>query len=124
MPTLNLNKMWLNRMDTGQAIAAASGRERATGYSMEGSVRTYASGRRRAVSTAGLRVQVQRSLVAIDFDTKELLVSWLGSFCQLRDHRGNKWFGVFFEVDVREYMRPDLYAATITLDVVTTEEGL
>jgi hypothetical protein len=124
MPILTLDKLWLNRMDTGEAISGASARDRATGYSMEGTVRTYASGRRRAITTAGLRVEVQRRMVALDFDTKEQLVEWLGVHCQLRDHRGNKWFGVFFAVDIGEYMRPDLYSAAITLQAVTTVEGL
>lgn len=124
MPILTLNRLWLNRLDTGEAISGASARERGTGYSMEGSVRTYASGRRRAVATAGLQVEVQRRMIALDWATKEELVSWLGVSCQMRDHRGNKWFGVFFAVDVGEYMRPDLYSAAITLLTVTTEEGL
>lgn len=124
MPMVTLKRLWLNRMDTGEAITAASGRDRATGYGMDGEVRTYASGRRRAISTAGLKVDVQRTMLALDYDTKEELVSWLGVFCVLRDHRGNAWFGVFFDVSITEYMRPDLYAAQITLQGVTTEEGL
>lgn len=124
MTTLLLQKLWLNRLDTGEAIAGASGRQPSTGYAMDGQVRTYASGRRRAVSTEGLKVEVQRTMVALDYPTKETLISWLGSSVQLRDYRGNKWFGVFFEISVGEYMRPDLYQATITLQSTTTVEGV
>lgn len=124
MTILTLNQLWLNRMDTGEAIHGASGRSPTTGYAMDGGVRTYASGRRRAVSTAGLKVEVPRTMVALDYATKELLITWLGVHCQLRDYRGGKWFGTFFDVEVSEYMRSDLYAATITLLTTTTVEGV
>jgi hypothetical protein len=62
--------------------------------------------------------------VALDFAKKESLIDWLGISVQMRDHRGNKWFGIFYGIDVAEYMRPDLYSATITLQVTTTVEGV
>jgi hypothetical protein len=124
MPTLTLSKLWINRMDTGESISGASGRERSTGYSVDGSVRTYASGRRRAVAVVGLRAEVTRTMVMVDYATKELLVSWIGALVQMRDHRGNKWFGVFYGVEVNEYMRTDLYSVAVTLQVTTTVEGV
>jgi hypothetical protein len=123
LTTLVLSKLWLNRMDTGEGISGAGGRQPSSGYGMDGQVRTYASGRRRAVSTVGVKVEVPRTMVALDFATKEKLITWLGINCQLRDHRGNKWFGVFYDLAIAEYMRPDLYAVTITLLVTTTTEG-
>lgn len=120
---LTLTRLWLNRMDTGEAISGAGGRNPTTSYGMDGGVRTYASGRRRAVATAGVKTEVPRTMIALDLATKDKLISWLGSNCQLRDHRGNKWFGVFYDVAISDYMRPDLYAATITLAVTTTVEG-
>jgi hypothetical protein len=124
MTSLVLNKIWLNRTDTGEAISGASARERGSGWSMDGEVRTYASGRRRAISIQGLKGEVSRTLVQVDFATKEKLITWMGANLQMRDHRGQKFFGVFFAVDVREYMRPDLYAVTVTLQTTTTEEGV
>lgn len=124
MTVLNLTRLWINRVDTGDAISGASGRDRVTNYGMDGEVRKYASGRLRSVTTAGLRINVPRSLVALDFATKEKLVTWLGLNVQVRDHRGNKWFGVFYGVDVTDYMAPGLYAATITLLSTTTVEGV
>jgi hypothetical protein len=124
MVALVLQKLWLTRLDTGASISGASGRDRATGYAMDGDVRTYASGRRRAVSTVGVKTEVTRTMVALDYTTKELLITWLGVNVQMRDHRGNKWFGVFYAVGVDEYMRSDLYSATITLLTTTTVEGV
>jgi hypothetical protein len=121
---LTLNRLWLNRIDTGEAISGGSGRDRSTGWSIDGSVRTFASGRRRSIAVAGVRGEVPRTMVALDLATKDLLVSWLGTQVQMRDHRGQKWFGVFYAVDVAEYMHPGLYSATITLQSVTTIEGV
>jgi hypothetical protein len=117
--TLVLNRLWLNRRDTGEAISGPSGRDRSTSYTMAGEVRTYASGRQRAVATAGVQGQVQRTFVNLDRATVELLRSWLGLGVQLRDHRGGKWEGVFFDVSVSEYMHPGMYSATVALNTTT-----
>jgi hypothetical protein len=124
MTILVLNKLWLDRFDTGESIAGASGRDRGTSVAVSGEVRTYANGRRRAITAVGARGSVTRRMVQLDYATKEKLISWLGANMQMRDHRGNKWFGVFFAVEITEYMRPDLYAASITLETTTTVEGV
>jgi hypothetical protein len=124
MTVLTLDRLWLNRMDTGEAISGASGRDRQTGYGIDGQVRTYASGRRRAVTTAGLKAEVTRRMVSLDLATTRKLVLWLGAAVQMRDHRGQKWYGVFFDVAVEEYMLTGLYAASITLQTTTTVEGV
>ncbi len=122
MTVLNLTRLWLNRLDTGEAISGASGPGPATGIAMDGAVRTYAAGRRRSISTAGLKVEVPRTMVALDFATKDRLISWVGTLVQLRDFRGGKWYGVFFELNITEYRRPDLYSASFTLQGTTTTE--
>ena len=124
MSTLTLRSLWLNRTDTGEAVSGASGRDRGTAYSIDGNVRKYANGRLRAVATTGVQTEITRTMVALDYATKEKLVTWLGVNVQLRDHRGNKWFGVFFTLAVTEYQQPDLYAAAITLLTTTTAEGV
>lgn len=124
MAILLLNRLWLNRLDTGEAISGPSGRDRATGYSIDGSVRTYASGRRRAISIPGLKGEVSRSMVDIDYATKEKLITWLGLTVLMRDHRGNRWFGTFFDVEISEYMPVDMYSLTITLNTTTVVEGV
>lgn len=124
MTILVLDKLWLNRVDTGEAIAGWSGRDRSTGYGVDGAVRTYASGRRRAISTAGVQGEVSRTMAYLDLATTDRLVTWLGAQVLMRDHRGQRWYGVFFNVAVSEYMLPTLYAATITLQTTTTVEGV
>lgn len=124
MTTLPLVHLWLNRMDTAEEFHAVSARDRPTGHSVDGSVRTYASGRRRAISTAGTKGEVSRTFVDITQTQKDQLITWLGTSVQMRDHRGNKWYGVFFTVAIGEDIRYDLYSATITLETTSTIEGV
>lgn len=124
MTVLNLSMLWINRLDTGQAIAAASGRDRAQAFATDLSVRTYASGRRRAISVPGEKGELTWRLVAVGQSTKDLLRSWATLAVQVRDHRGQKWFGTYEGITVGEYMRTDLYAVTFTLQTVSFDEGV
>ncbi|WP_045740865.1 hypothetical protein [Actinoplanes rectilineatus] len=124
MASVVLNALWLNRVDTGEAISGPSARDRTTGYGIDGEVRTYASGRRRAITTVGTKAEVARTFVMLTAAQVDTLKSWLGAHVQLRDHRGNKWFGVFFDVTVGEYMPATMYSAQVTLHVTTTVEGV
>jgi hypothetical protein len=124
MTVLTLNKTWINRLDTGEGIAFATGRDRTQQFSMDLNVRTYASGRRRAISTVGEAGEVSFRALAVNLTMIEKLRSWAGVNVQVRDHQGQKWFGVFAGIAVTEYMPVNLYAATITLLTTTTVEGV
>jgi hypothetical protein len=122
--TLSLTRLWINRLDTGEAINAQSARERDQAFSVDLSVRTYASGRRRAFGVAGERGQMSWKLLAVTQTVKDQLRGWANIAVQVRDHRGQKWFGVFDGVQVSEYMDPGLYAVAFTLQTVTFTEGV
>ena len=126
MTAVVLTRMWLNRTDTGEGISGASGRMPTTSHSKDGQRRRYASGRMRGIAVAGVAIDVPRRFVALDLAATEKLAGWLDQsvHCQLRDIRGQKWFGTFYDLEIGEYMRPDLYWATVTLLVTTTTEGV
>lgn len=123
MTVLPLTQLWINRVDNGQAVSAQSGRDRSQAYGLDLSVRTYASGRRRAISVAGEQGELSYPLLAVSLATITTLRAWKGILVQVRDHRGQKAFGVFGSVAVGEYMDPTLYRATITIQTVTYTEG-
>ncbi|WP_435233372.1 hypothetical protein [Micromonospora aurantiaca (nom. illeg.)] len=100
MSTLILDRLWINRLDTGEAVAAKSW-DRSPSYDMDGEVRSYAGGRQRSISTEGERGSVSFTLRKLPLATVELLRSWMGLAVQVRDDRGQCWVGVFFQV------RPD-----------------
>ena len=124
MPTLTLTKLWVNLVSTGASISGESNRGKQWTVGMDTSVDTYASGRQRAKSVAGVKRQIPYSLMAVTLPTREYLETWLGENVQVRDVRGQKWFGVFADLAVTEYMRPDLYAVGFTLLGVTVDEGV
>jgi hypothetical protein len=124
MTTLTLTKLWINRLDTGEAIAAQTGRERSQQFGVDLTVRQYAAGRRRAVAVEGEAGELNWRVIAVSRTLKDQLRSWSGLAVQVRDHRGQKFYGVFAGVAVSEYMRPDLYAVSFTLQTVSFTEGV
>lgn len=124
MPTLMLDKLWINLMADGTGISGASNRDKAWSVEVEASVRTYANGRRRGITSAGVRREIPYTLVIASMSTYELLETWLGQSVMVRDNRGQKWIGIFAGLGIREYMRTDLYAVSFTLQGVTAAEGV
>lgn len=123
MAALTLNKVWLNRLDTGEAVSSTSLRSgRGQKWTNTVEARRYAGGRIRAVSVAGEMGEVTFPLSPVTGATVATLRSWKGVTVQYRDHRGQKFFGVFADVDVSEYLPATMYIAAITLMVLTTTQ--
>lgn len=124
MATLQLTKVWINQLADGTAISAQSGEGRARGHDVAGEVRTYAGGRQRAVSTAGERGKFSFALVDVALATVEALRAWIAHPVQVRDHRSQRFFGVYWALNVIEARDPSLYNVTIELQTTTTVEGV
>lgn len=126
MTTLPLTRVWVNRADTGDALSAQSAPDSGTEqWANDGGVRLYASGRRRAFTIEGEGAEVPFTLIEMTYAQVETLRAWKGINVQVRDHRGRKWFGVFFSVAVkpqRQYV--NVYDAAFTLLTTTTVEGV
>ena len=124
MATLTLTKVWVNRLDTGEAVSAQSTPERSRSHGLAGEVRTYAGGRQRAIAVAGEQGQFNVVLRFVSLTTVDTLRSWIGIPVQIRDHRGQRFFGVFFDVPVTEHRSPADYDVTLSLRVVSVAEGV
>jgi hypothetical protein len=124
MATLTLNKLWLNRLDTGEAISAWTGDGRPQLHDMDGKVRTYGGGRQRSVATEGERGQFAFTLRDVSLATVTQLRAWKNLPIQARDHRGQRFFGVYYAVAPIEAKDPALYDVSITLRVVSVDEGV
>ena len=122
---LPLVRMWINRLDTGAGISAPTARgSRTQTFETPVEVRTYANGRRRSISTPGEAGTVGFRLVLIDLATLTELRTWAGLAVQVRDWRGQKWFGTFASLEVGEYTPATLYSATVTVETTTVTEGV
>ncbi|MBM0275090.1 hypothetical protein [Micromonospora tarensis] len=124
MATLTLDRVWINRLDTGEAVAAYSGRDRPQTYQADGDVETFAGGRQRAVTIEGEQGTVSLTLRQVPLATVVLLRSWKGLPVQVRDHRGQSWAGVFFTVTPSELTETNWYDVAITVRTVTVAEGV
>lgn len=123
MATLILTKVWINRLDSGLAVSGQTTPNRDQAYDQAGEVRTYANGRQRAVTQAGERGTFAFRLEDVTAATLTTLRSWIGRDVQVRDHRGQVFFGVYFGVIVAERKEPTLYTAQITLKTITAPQG-
>lgn len=124
MAVLDLDRVWINRLDTGEAVAARSRVERDQSWADDGDVRPYAGGRRRSVTMEGESGRFRFSLRDVTLTQLATLRSWKGLAVQVRDARGQRFFGVFFTVDVLERRAPTLYDVSIPLDTITFDESV
>lgn len=129
MATLILDRVWIHRLDTGEAVAAKSW-DRSPNYEQDGEVRTYGGGRQRAIGVAGERGTFGVTLRQVSLATVEVLRSWKGLAVQVRDHRGQRWVGVYFAVTPTEpLVAPGpttgyWWDVALTVRTVTAPEGV
>ena len=121
MATVLLDRVWINLVSTGAAVSAFTA-DRGRVHAMEGDVRTYAGGRRRAITVEGIQEQFACTLRQLSAATVATLVEWMGQAVQVRDHRGMLIVGVFFAVIPIEQIEPTIWDAAIVVRVVSTEE--
>jgi hypothetical protein len=125
MAVLALTKIWINLLSTGEAISAYSNRDKTQDFQLHTfDVRTYANGRRRAVSTLGEVGTIPFTLRDVSLTDKNNLRTWVGMGVQVRDTRGQKWYGAFGGVSAVEDMDISFYAVTFTLLTTTAVEGV
>jgi hypothetical protein len=124
MATLTLTKVWVNLVSSGAAISAQSGEDRPQQWDSPGSVRSYAGGRQRFVGPRGESGTLTATLRSIDLATIVTLRGWKQQTVLVRDHRGQRWYGVFTGVQVNEWKGELLYDVTVSVNVVTVVEGV
>jgi hypothetical protein len=124
MATLNLTKVFVNLVSTGAAVSGVSARDRAEDYTIPGETRTYAGGRRRAITQAGELGTYKFQLMLISRASVDTLRSWQGQTVQVRDNKGRRFFGVFYGVSVVEIVSRSTWHVSIELSVVTQTEGV
>lgn len=122
MAKLRLHQVWINLLSTGAAVHAYSS-DRGRETSIDGEVRKYAGGRLRAISSVGTRGSFVFKLRDVTNDDIERLKSWYGQPVCVRDHRGRRYFGVYFNVAETERTDTTLWDASITVQEITYTEG-
>lgn len=125
MATLTLTKIFINLLSTGAAVSAYSGDERERGHDMAGEVRGYAGGRQRSITTYGERGRFSFTLIEVPDADIVTLRSWIGQGVQVRDHRGQTFYGVYHGLELAEVKAlPGHYHVAIALRTITYNEAV
>jgi len=124
MATLVLDRVWMNLVASGVAVAAQSDPDRTREYNDEGEIRIYGEGRARVISSVGERGFFSFEFEGVTEDQITTLRAWKKQLVQVRDHMGRRFYGSYFSVAVGEYRGElDLYTAAISLQFATYTEG-
>ena len=124
MATLTLGKLWINVFATGEAVSGYSA-DRGEELDLEGGVRTYAGGRRRAYTVAGDIGSFDFTIRDVTKANVDLLKSWRGILVQVRDHRGQRFVGIFRKVKPVEVKADiNLYDVQLQLETVSFVDGV
>jgi len=123
MATLTLSKIFVNLIDTGEAVSGNSDPSRTQQHDMDGEVRTYAGGRQRSITREGVRGSFGFTLLQLTKANVDTLTSWIGQTVQVRDHRGQRFHGVYYAIAVGEYLHPARWKASIELRLVSESDG-
>lgn len=123
MAIIKLYRAWINLISTGEAVTAYTSDK---GYkrSSNGSVRTYAGGRTRNVSSAGTNGELTVKLRDVTQSQIDTLDAWREQTIQFRDHRGRKIFGVYHEVAVGDRKVTTLYDVSLVIQELTYNEAV
>lgn len=122
MASVELGRTWVTLLSTGQSVNGWTGRGRTHNRKREGEVKRLAGGRFRAVSTLGVRKSqdfVLRDLAETDV---LLLEEWQGQTVIVRDNRGRRMFGVYWDVNFIDRVDPTYYDVALSVTEVSYEE--
>jgi hypothetical protein len=120
---LSLNLLWVNLVATGEGISGASQRSKTQSFAVDGRLTKSGNGRIRAVSVAGETAEFPYEYVVGTVATRDKLRLWQGQMLQVRDKRGQKWYGTFFGVEVTEYLQDNLCRISFTFQQLSYTEG-
>lgn len=122
MATLTLSRMWINLLDTGAAVSAYSA-DRSEDEGVNGDVVTFAGGRQRAILSEGTnRTYTFKLRDVVDADVATLK-SWNGRSVCVRNDRGLRIFGVYFDLKIDERKTKGYYDVSMTVTQISYQEG-
>lgn len=121
---LILDRIWINLYATGVGVFAYSAQGREESYETTGEVRTYAGGRRRAVTSAGEIGKYKFTLRLVARADVETIRNWAGATVQVRDNKGRRFFGTYLIVTISERVGDSTFDVALELTVVTAAEGV
>lgn len=123
MVAIVLDRTFVNLVATGAVVQAYTGRGRSRAYKTDGAVAAFAGGRYRSIALEGVAGQQTFMLRDVSTADIETLKSWIGETVLVRDNRGRRMFGTYYEVGYSDRMLDGYYDVTLNVTEVTYNEG-
>lgn len=124
MASVVLDRVWLNdAADLSDSLSFQSS-NRGDRERVGGSVRAYANGRQRLVSTATTTLTLPLVAVAVSWADVEWLREHAGRLLLLRDKPGRRVWGTYFSVDVDDRARQESHNVQIEFQRLSFDEAV
>lgn len=123
MVAIVLDRTFVNLVATGAVVQAYTGRGRSRSYKTDGAVQAFAGGRYRSIALEGVAGQQTFMLRDVSTADIETLKSWIGETVLVRDNRGRRMFGTYFDVSYNDRMLDGYYDVTLNVVEVSYLEG-
>lgn len=123
MVAIALGMTYVNLVSTGQLVKAYTGKGRSHVFGQEGAVEKFAGGRFRSITVEGLAGQQTFKLRDVTYADLETLITWIGETVLIRDNRGRRMFGTYFDVPYVDGNDANYYDVTLNVTQVTYNEG-
>lgn len=124
MAIVVLTRLWVNLVSTGEAVSAEHKPYAPRTASVDGQVERYAGGRLRGTYQLGTAYTLPFTLLRCDLAIVEKLESWIGQVVQVRDWRGQRFYGQYWQVATSPRRPFDMYEPTIQLETISRDEGV
>jgi hypothetical protein len=99
--TLTITNIWITDVASSVSVVAASPTRDLTA-ALSGSIRFYAGGRARVITTPADLVTYPLALQLVSDTDAALLIAWRGQVLLLRDALGRRVFGTYLQVDLSD----------------------
>jgi hypothetical protein len=106
--------LWITDVATLVSVSAATP-ERTASAALGGSVRFYAGGRRRVITTPADAVTYPLTMQWVSDPDTDQLIAWRGRVLLLRDTLGRRVFGTYLQVDQADVSRGAEFWHNVTL---------
>lgn len=123
MVMVTLGKTYVNLVATGELITGYTGKGRTRAKSQEGSAQKFAGGRFRSISVEGVAGEQTFVLRDLTYANIQTLETWIGQLVLIRDNRGRRMFGVYYDVGYTDGPNENYYDVTLNVKEITYNEG-
>lgn len=124
MASVTLDRVWLNdAADLDDSVSFYT-QGRGDQQALSGSVRQYANGRARLITSASSSLSVPFTAVALEWADVQWLRDHIGRVVLFRDKPGRRVWGVYLSVDVDDRRKQESFDVKISLQRLSYDEAV